>query len=117
MKNFRILHPVGGALNHNMERGLYEFEQICSIDCESLEEAFKLSQNDFSDRYASLNKRSTSVGDIIIDVKEEKHYMVSGKGFIEIPHTVSQYIDWGNHMEDLQNECELNALESQSNEC
>ena len=49
MKNFKILHPIGGTLNHNMDRGLYEFEHICSIDCESLEQAFKLSQNDFSE--------------------------------------------------------------------
>jgi hypothetical protein len=27
--------------------------------------------------------------------------MVAGRGFIEIPPTVAQYIDWGNHMEDL----------------
>jgi len=117
MKNFKILHPVGGALNHNMERGLYEYEHICSIDALDLKEAFKLSQNDFSERYASLGKRSTSIGDIIIDVREEKHYFVAGNGFNNIPHTVSQYIDWGNHMEDLQNECELNSLENQSNEC
>lgn len=97
MKNFRIMHPVGGALNTNMARGLYEFEDICSIDCESIEEAFELSQNDFSERYASLNKRSTSVGDIIVDNDELIHYMVTGRGFVEIPPTVAQYIDWGNH--------------------
>lgn len=116
MKNFRILHPIGGTLNTNMERGLYEFEPICSIDCESLEQAFKLSQNDFSERYASLNKRSTSIGDIIIDTDENIHYMVAPRGFTEIPFTVSQYIDWGNHMEDLKNECELNSLENQTYE-
>lgn len=116
MKNFRILHPIGGALNTDMNRGLYEFEQICSIDCESLEQAFKLSQNDFSKRYASLGKRSTSVGDIIIDTEELIHYIVAGRGFIEIPPTVAQYIDWGNHMEDLKNECELNSLENQTYE-
>jgi hypothetical protein len=104
MKNFLILHPIGGSLNHNMERGLYEFEQICSIDCESLEQAFKLSQNDFSEKYASLNKRNTSIGDIIIDNDENAHYMVAGIGFVEIPITVVQYIDWGNHTEDLKNE-------------
>ena len=97
MKNFRIMHPVGGALNTNMSRGLYEFENVCSIDCESIEEAFRLSQNDFSGRYASLNKRSTSVGDIIVDNDELIHYMVTGRGFVEIPPTVAQYIDWGNH--------------------
>jgi len=101
MKNFKILHPIGGVLNHSMVRGLYEYEHICSIDAKSLEEAFKLSQNDFSERYASLGKRSTSVGDIIIDGDETIHYMVSGVGFVEIPHTVCSYIDWGNHIEDL----------------
>ena len=114
MKTFKILHPVGGILNTNMDRGLYEFEHICSIDCESLEQAFKLSQNDFSERYASLDKRSTSVGDIIIDTDELVHYMVAGRGFVEIPSTVAQYIDWGNHMEDLKNESELNSLELQT---
>lgn len=116
MTNYKILHPIGGSLNHNMARGLYEFENICSIDCESLEEAFKLSQNDFSERYASLGKRSTSVGDIIIDTDELIHYMVAGRKFIEIPPTVAQHIDWANHMEDLKNECELNSLEAQSSE-
>lgn len=116
MKNFRILHPVGGTLNNDMNRGLHEFEHICSINCESLEQAFKLSQNDFSERYASLNKRSTSVGDIIIDTDDYIHYMIAGRGFIEIPSTVAQYIDWGNHMEDLKNECELNSLENQTYE-
>jgi len=98
MKTFEILHPISGCLNTKMSRGLYEFESVCSIDCESLEQAFKLSQNDFSERYASLDKRSTCVGDIIIDKQEDVHYMVSGTGFIEIPSTVAQYIDWGNHM-------------------
>jgi len=116
MKNFKILHPFDGSLNHNMDRRLYQFEQICSIDCESLEQAFKLSQNDFSEKYASLGKRSTSVGDIIIDTDEMIHYMIAGRGFIEIPPTVAMYIDWSNHMKDLKNECELNSLENQTYE-
>lgn len=98
MRNYRIFHPVGGVLNTQLKRGVYEYEQICSIDAKSLEEAFKLAQNDFSERYASLGKRSTSVGDIIVDVREERHYFVHNVGFGEpIPHTVTQYIDWGNH--------------------
>lgn len=99
MKNFKILHPVNGLLNSLLQRGVYEYEHICSIDCSSLEDAFKLSQNDFSERYTSLDKRSTSVGDIIIDTEEWKHYFVASVGFVEIPSTVSQYIDWSNHME------------------
>jgi hypothetical protein len=99
MKNFRILHPIGGTLNHNMERGLYEYETIQEyFQANSLNDVFRLTQNDFSKTYASLNRRSTSVGDIIIDLDQNIHYMISGKGFIEIPYTVAQYIDWGNHI-------------------
>jgi hypothetical protein len=100
MKTFRILHPVGGVLNTNMDRGLYEYEIIQEyFVAKSLNDVFRLTQNDFSKLYASLGKRSTSVGDIIIDLDENIHYMISGKGFIEIPYTVAQYIDWGNHMQ------------------
>jgi hypothetical protein len=103
MKNFRILHPVGGGLNTNMDRGLYEYEIIQEyFVAKSLNDVFRLTQNDFSKLYASLGRRSTSVGDIIIDLDENIHYMVAGRGFIEIPYTVAQYIDWGNHMEGLR---------------
>ena len=97
MKTFKILHPVGGSLNPTMARGLFEFEHICSIRCNNLEQAYVLSQNDLCDEYALLNKRSTSIGDIIIDETDSVHYMVNGMGFIEIPETVAQYIDWSNH--------------------
>lgn len=98
MKTFRILHPVGGAINLNMDRGLYEFELVHIVQCETIQEAFRLSQNDFSEEYANRGIRSTCVGDIIIDTDDMVHYMVSNIGFIEIPPTVAQYIDWGNHM-------------------
>lgn len=117
MKNFRILHPVGGVLNHRLERGLYEYEIIQEhLVAKSLDDVFRLTQNDFSKTYASLGRRSTSVGDIIIDLDENIHYMIAGKGFIEIPHTVIAFIDWGNHMDDLKNECDLNSLENQVSE-
>lgn len=117
MKNFRIMHPINGVLNHNMERGLYEYQTIQEyFQADSLNDVFRLTQNDFSKTYASLGKRSTSVGDIIIDLDRNIHYMVANIGFIEIPSTVARYIDWGNHMKDLKNECELNSLESQTYE-
>jgi len=96
VKTFRILHPIGGTINHDLERGLYEYEEIADIKATSLNNAFLLSQNDFSNEYASLNKRSTCVGDIIID-DENNHWFIHGKGFLSIPSTVAQYIDWSNH--------------------
>ena len=96
-KPFRIMHPVGGVLNHDLKRGLYEFEVIYDIEAKSLIHAFRGCQNDFNESYAKLNKRSTSVGDIIIDLDEQICYMITGRGFIEIPPTVAQYIDWSNH--------------------
>jgi hypothetical protein len=96
MGTYRILYPVGGSLNHECARGVFEYEDICGIECGSLDGAFLLGQNDLSDRYSSLNKRSTSVGDIIVD-PNGTHYFVMGMGFQEIPPSVARYIDWGNH--------------------
>ena len=97
MKDYRIFHPVGGALNTKKERGVYEYELVCTVKAESLEDAFKLSQNDLSPEYRELKARSTSVGDIIVDDSEEIHYFVDNVGFEEIPFNVVQYIDWTNH--------------------
>lgn len=90
-----VLHPINGVLNPLCLRGEYEYEHITTVECESLEEAFRLSQNDFSEEYSSLNKRSTSVGDIMI--VDGVHYFISGISFTEIPHTVATYVDWTNH--------------------
>lgn len=116
MKKYQIYHPINGNLNIDCKRGVYEYTHICSVDALSLDEAFKLCQNDLSERYASLNKRSTSVGDIIVDTESNTHYFVKGIGFQEIPCTVIHYIDWGNHLHDLKNECDLNSFESQIHE-
>jgi len=96
MVMYKILHPKNGVLNTQCVRGQFAYEPIVSFTAKSLNDAFRLAQNDFSDDYASLNKRSTSVGDIIIDLRHEKHYFIAGLGFVEIPHTVASYIDWTN---------------------
>lgn len=108
MNTYRILHPLDGMINHYAERGKFEYETICTVQAKNLNDAFILGQNDFSEEYAELGKRSTSVGDIIIDDSADaqeyplgKHYFVMGVGFQEIPATVSQYIDWGNHVHDI----------------
>lgn len=108
LKKFRVLHPVGGALNTFCERGTYEYETVFTVHAHDIGRVFVLCQNDLSPLYAEAGLRSTSVGDIIIDDSADaqeyplgKHYFVMGMGFEEIPATVSQYIDWTNHVRDI----------------
>lgn len=108
LKKFRVLHPVGGALNTFCERGKYEYETVFTVHAHDIGRVFVLCQNDLSPLYAKAGLRSTSVGDVIIDDSADaqeyplgKHYMVMGMGFEEIPVTISQYIDWTNHVRDI----------------
>lgn len=118
VKTFLIFHPSTGAINHEMKSGVYKYDLIHSLEANSLKDAFKLAQNDFSEEYALLDKRSTCIGDVIVNLDDQRvHHMVAGTGFIDIPRTVITYVPWYSHMEDLKNECELNALENQSPEC
>ena len=96
---YNIYHPFGGIMNHNCERGLYEYQQVATVEANSLEEAYRLAQNE-NDSYTKNDVRSTSVGDII--TSETGHYMVKNIGFYKIPHTVTSFIDWGNHMSNVE---------------
>lgn len=87
---YTIKHPVGGLLNYNCEKEKFEYEDICILVCDSLQEAFMMSQNDFNTDYALLDKRSTSVGDIIV-TPNNVHYFVDKVGFTEIPLSVSEW--------------------------
>lgn len=80
MKTYTISHPINGKMNHDCVDSV-EYMDICDLSANSLEEAFKLAQNDFNEDYRQGNVRSTSVGDIIIDVEEDKSYLVKGTGF------------------------------------
>lgn len=93
-----IYHPVGGAINHNCQRGVYEYEEVGRVDAGCLPDAFLKAQNDFNEEYASHGVRSTCVGDILRC--EDLYFMVTGSGFIEVPPTVVQYLDWSNHVKD-----------------
>lgn len=97
VRQFNIYHPFGGILNHDCQRGAYEYQLVATVEAHTLKAAYMLGQNDFNDTYALLGVRSTSVGDIITD--GDLCYFVTGTGFQEIPPTVLQYIDWSNHME------------------
>jgi hypothetical protein len=102
MIKFKIYHPKNGVLNTQCIRGQYSYELITSVQAESLEDVFRLAQNDFSEGYANLSIRSTSIGDIIVDVRHEKHYFISNVGFTEIPHTVVSFIDWGDQPSQME---------------
>lgn len=93
---YEIFHPLNGILNTDCKRGVYEYEKLnIIISASSLQDAFIKSQNGFNKHYAKLNKRSTSVGDIIR--VNRVGYMITGSDFVEIPDTVLTYIDWSNH--------------------
>ena len=98
MPTFKVFHPFGKVINHNLDRGLYEYEPICTVVCENIKKAFKSTQADLNEEYARLTFRSTCIGDIIVD-GEDNHFFVTNKGFTPIPSTVTYFIDWGNYIE------------------
>jgi len=95
MRQFNIYHPINGDMNHDCLIDTFMYELIATIECDSIHNAFKLGQNDFNDEYAKLHHRSTSVGDIIVDVDEDLHYLIEPIGFRLITSSVTHYIDWG----------------------
>lgn len=95
---FSIYHPVGGSMNHDCTPALYMYECVCTLEADSLEEAFRLSQNDFNEEYAKIGVRSTSVGDIIQsqeDWENKECNLVMGVGFKTVSNVWLQFIDWG----------------------
>lgn len=89
MKIYNIYHPLDGKLNTECKHYAYMYECIGTVEANSIVDAFRLSQNDFNEEYASLDRRSTSVGDIITD--GDNHYMVKGTGFSSCDPRLLQY--------------------------
>ena len=89
MKIYNIYHPLDGKLNTQCEHNKFTYEFIGTIEANSLPEVFKLAQNDFNGEYASLGRRSTSVGDVITD--GETHYMIKGNGYASCNPNILQY--------------------------
>ena len=89
--NYKILHPLDGKLNTQCDLASHQYEVVIEIEADSLRDAFYRSQNDFSDEYALMGIRSTSVGDIIQHGKF--FYMVNGIGFSEIGKNMLRYRD------------------------
>jgi len=102
-KVYSVYHPIGGSMNHDCQPATYMYEHICNVKATSLEDAFKQCQNDFSEDYASLGKRSTSVGDIIQcmdDHEVGQCHLIKGRGFQTVTNHWLSFIDWGEIMPD-----------------
>lgn len=81
-RKFKIFHATGMNPMAKMSTS-FEYTEACEIQCYKLHEVFSLAQN-FNKTYSKLEIRSTSVGDIIMDVKANKFFMIKGLGLIEI---------------------------------
>jgi hypothetical protein len=107
MNSYEIYHPIGGAMNYHCTPAMYEYTKVAEIFASSVEEAFKMSQNDFNEQYALLGIRSTSVGDIIAMTgddylgfygqSDKSIMLVKGTGFQSVSPTWLSYIDWTIH--------------------
>jgi hypothetical protein len=93
---YTIHHPFGGVLNTECVRGQHEYQEVAFVHANSLSEAYFKSQNDFNVQYAVLNIRSTSVGDIITD-PSGKHHMVKPSGYVEVPGSLLNHVNFSNH--------------------
>ena len=115
---YYIYHPNGGSMNHDCVPAQFMYNMVYKLEANSFEEAFKMSQNDFNEDYASKGYRSTSVGDIIMsdeDYDNNRCHLVKGNGFQDVPSTWLSYIDWG--VVDYTWECSEGTLHSNNEEC
>lgn len=95
---YSIYHPLNGSLNSQCKCNTFMYELVFRIECDSLHEAFTLSQNVFNEDYALLGIRSTSVGDIIQseeDCEKNECHLVKGIGFFCVPSIWLRFIDHG----------------------
>ena len=92
---YSVLHPTG-PMNHDCALDV-PFYTAYKGEVTDLNEAFKLSQNDFSEDYRSHDIRSTSVGDIIRTIDGD--YMVMGMGFKKLELDAKWFLDYFQQIE------------------
>tara|TARA_R100000656_G_scaffold101969_2_gene74212 strand:- start:488 stop:874 length:387 start_codon:yes stop_codon:yes gene_type:complete len=71
-------HVADISVTHNCEEGRTLDEDVV---VERLEQAYRLSQNDFSEDWVNLKQRSSMAGDIFVDGLTETHWEVDFCGF------------------------------------
>lgn len=80
-KYFKIFHPINNKMNHFLEENV-EYEFVGAINADNLNQVFGLCQNSEDSQYSTFNKRSLSVGDIVV-APDDKQYFVAGVGYKE----------------------------------
>lgn len=85
-KHFNVFQPEGGTVNilGDVNR---KFEFIGTIEGDSMEDVYRKCQNDFSDEYDRLHRRSLCIGDLIQDNGTDIFHMVEGVGFRRLTDT------------------------------
>jgi|694.fasta_scaffold17891_23 hypothetical protein len=64
LQKYRVYHPANSELNTFCQLDI-RFKEVANVYANSLDDAFKKAQNDFSLEYEALGIRSTCVGDVI----------------------------------------------------
>ncbi len=88
MKKFDIFHPKNGLVNSLLRKNTYEYEKVFSLECEHILDVYHMTQNDFNHDYIYLQLRNTTLGDIILDVEENKYYFINNGAYLEISEDV-----------------------------
>lgn len=73
---FLVYHPLDGQLNTLCEKNKYDYRMIGAVEAYDLQEAFKMTQNDFNEDYSILGHRSTSVGDVLIQIINDNDFII-----------------------------------------
>jgi hypothetical protein len=89
LRKYNIYHPKEGFLNIMCKLDVCDYEFVASVDARNLVSVFYQAQNDFNPEYASLEKRSTVVGDIVVDA--DQVHMFRGVGLKRIAKTTPLY--------------------------
>ncbi len=93
MAKFTILHAVNGNFFAE-EIPIEAYKRIADIECDSLDDVFRLSQNLTSNGWIAHKivtpfegipqARSTSVGDLIYEDASDSYFMVENIGFSRV---------------------------------
>ncbi len=97
MKKYSIYHTLPDY--PPAEQLLVQRQHVIDIEAVDLDSAFVRSQNRFNDDYCMLELRSTTIGDVIVDLDENSTYLVKIDGYELISGDILNYIDWGKNMQ------------------
>lgn len=92
MKQFSIFHTINSKFEEN---AFMQRQHVFDTVAKDLDNALVKSQNHFNIHYAMNGNRSTTVGDLILDCKERKLFMIGNQGYSEVDMNLLNFIDMG----------------------